>query len=115
MPDVMNESARTSYDDAAEVFSESGDVVGVATFAADQDWHGVPTGARDTLPIRVYVLDVEGDIAGEAGASMTAWLDLGAACELVELLDAAIAQVELTCDRRRRHPLSARSRSMRRA
>jgi hypothetical protein len=102
MPDVLNESARTSYDDAREVLTEDGDVVGVATFAVDREFDGTPTGVRDPLPIRVYVLDAEGHLTGEIGANMTAYLDLEAARELRELIDAAIVQVELTRDHRRR-------------
>lgn len=104
MPDVMHEGARTDYDDAYEVVADYGDVVGVATFAADQAFGGEPTGLRDPLPIRVYVLDAEGHIAGEAGAALTAYLDLDQARELRDAIDAAVVQVELTRDRRRRAP-----------
>lgn len=74
MPDVRHEGARTSYDDALEVFcSEGGDGVGVATFAADQDWDGVPTGERDCLPVRVYVWPED-----EEEPTGTAWLSIEA-------------------------------------
>lgn len=106
MPDVRHEGARTSYDDALEVFcSEGGDGVGVATFAADQDWDGVPTGERDCLPVRVYVWPED-----EEEPTGTAWLSIEAARQARDALDAAIVQVELTRDQRRRHPLSARGR-----
>lgn len=98
MPDVRSESHRTSYDDAIEVASESGDVVGVATFPVDQEWDGTPTGRRDSLPIRVYAM------VPEDGGVETAWLDLDAARDLVDVLEAAILQVEFVRDRRRRSP-----------
>lgn len=109
MPDVLYEGAREGYDDALEVVGDAGycgDVVGVATFAVDREWDGTPTGQRDPLPVRLYVLDVEGHLSGHEGATMTAYLDLEAAAELRDALDAAIVQVELTRDHRRRRAVA---------
>ncbi len=104
VPDVMYESARTDYDDALEIVGEDGDVVGVATFSVDREFGGTPTGVVDPLPVRVYVLDAEGHMVGEPGKAMMAYLDLDAARELRDALDAAILQVELTRDHRRKRP-----------
>ena len=95
MPDVLYESARTDYDDAYEIVSDLGDGVGVATYPVDREWGGNATGTVDCLPIRVYVFDVEGHLTGEAGSGITAYLELEAARELRDALDAAIDQVEL--------------------
>ena len=101
MPDVMLEQARTDYDDALEVSCwDSGDIVGVATFAVDRHWDGTPTGIRDTMPVRIYVLSEDAQGTGE-NVPM-AWLDLDAAREVRDAIDAAILQVELTRDQRRR-------------
>lgn len=104
MPDVMHESARQGYDDAYEVANEWGERVGVATLAVDETWHRVPTGLREEAPIRVYILDTEGEIAGEAGAALLIYLSLDDAREYRDALDAAILQIELTRDRARRSP-----------
>jgi hypothetical protein len=101
MPDVMHEAARTDYDDAIEVGSDSyecEDVVGVATFPIDRAYGGEPTGQRDPLPIRVYVLQPED---GPDAVSPMGYLTLESAYELREAVDAAILQVELMRDRLR--------------
>ena len=102
MPDVMYEGARTDFDVAHEVCSYEGDVVGVACFPVDEHYDGTPTGLVDPLPIRVYVLDGEGESTGNAGTALMAYLDLDGARELRDTIDAAIAYVELVRDRRRR-------------
>lgn len=92
MPDVLSERHRATYDDAYEVIDADGaDVVGVATLAVDQDFHGVSTGKLDPLPIRVYTIALEDDEQGP-----TAYLSLDGARELRDVLDAAILQVEWT-------------------
>lgn len=104
MPDVLYEGARTDYDDAYEVFNDFGEAVGVATFAVDRDFGGTPTGEVDPLPIRVYVMDTNGEIAGEEGKTLLAYLSLDDTDELIELLRAACDQVRWTRHRRRIEP-----------
>jgi hypothetical protein len=107
MADVLNEAAREGYDDALEVRAGwDGDTVGVATFAVDRAFNGTPTGEIDPLPIRLYVLDVQGDLTGEAGRAMTAYLDIEAAEELRDLVDAAVTQVQMTRHHRRRRAVA---------
>ena len=104
MPDVLYDGARSDYDVAHEVFGEvvDGDIVGVACYPVDTTWDGTPTGVVDPLPVRVYVLDDDGDMAGEPGKALTAYMTLDAARELRETIDAAITYVELVRHRRRR-------------
>jgi hypothetical protein len=111
MADVSYEGARIGFDDAYEVWGDGvGDTVGVATFAVDRRYDGTPTGAVDPLPIRVYVMDADGTMTGEEGAAMMAYLDLDAAEELRDALDAAIDQVRLTRHDAARHPNAGRRR-----
>lgn len=101
MPDVMYDSARAGYDDAYEVVNDFGERVGVATFAVDQLWSGAPTGKVDPLPVRVYVLDTDGELSGEPGQALTGYLTLEDAEELCDVLAAAIDEVRWTRHRRR--------------
>lgn len=105
MPDVLAEQYREGYDDAIEIQADPGDcdvVIGVATFSVDRAWDGTPTGERDPLPIRVYALDVEGQASGVEGHVIGAYTDIDGAREIIAALEAAILQVELTRDHRRR-------------